>query len=51
MCLRDWFAGMALAHPYTQGDDAPTNVDKTAEWAYSVADALIAVKRKTEKGL
>ena len=40
MTLRDWFAGQALAHPYTRDDkDDP---DTVAIWAYQVADSMLA---------
>jgi hypothetical protein len=39
MFLRDWFAGQALANSYTDNDASP---DKVAEWAYHVADAMLA---------
>lgn len=44
--LRDWFAGMALCHPYSQTDDCASNAGKTAAWAYEIADAMLA-KRAT----
>jgi hypothetical protein len=40
MSLRDWFAGQALAHPYTH-DSRATNI---AELAYLIADAMIAAQ-------
>lgn len=43
MTLRDWFAGQSLANPYTAHENSP---DKTAEWAYQVADAMIAARDK-----
>ena len=39
MWLRDWFAGQALANRYTQDEN---NEQKVAQWAYLVADAMIA---------
>ncbi len=39
MSLRDWFAGQALVR--MQGTPA-----KTAEWAYKVADAMLAERAK-----
>lgn len=39
MSLRDYFAACALSHPYTAHETDP---DKIAEWAYQVADALLA---------
>ena len=44
MTLRDWFAGQALAAAYTQHENSP---DKTAEWAYQVADAMLAAREPT----
>lgn len=45
MSMRDWFAGMALQSiirryekPYMEADDA--------EWAYSIADAMLAEREK-----
>ena len=46
MSLRDWFAGMALAHPYAQGDDTHMNANKAAAWAYELADAMLAEREK-----
>lgn len=42
MTLRDWFAGQALANPYTAHENSP---DKIGEWAYQVADAMIAARK------
>lgn len=42
MSLRDWFAGLALANQYTQHDCDP---HKVAEWAYHIADAMIAARK------
>lgn len=44
MNLRDYFAAKALANPYTTHDSAP---DKVAEWAYQVADAMLAARQAT----
>jgi len=41
MSLRDYFAAKALANPYTYHDGNP---DKVAEWAYSVADAMLKAR-------
>jgi len=41
MSLRDWFAGQALATAYAQHETSP---DNTAEWAYQVADAMLAAR-------
>jgi len=41
MTLRDWFAGQALANPRTFPQDWSTPAD-IAEWAYGLADAMIA---------
>ena len=43
MTLRDWFAGQALANRYTQDEN---NEQKVAQWAYLVADAMIAEREK-----
>ena len=43
MSLRDWFAGQALANVYTASETSP---DKAAEWAYQLADAMIAARSK-----
>lgn len=40
--LRDTFAGQALANTYTAHEGSP---DKIAEWAYQVADAMIAARK------
>lgn len=42
MSLRDYFAGQALFHQYSQGD----NPDKSAEWAYTLADAMLEARKK-----
>lgn len=39
--LRDYFAGQALLNPYTANESYPA---KIAEWAYQIADAMIAAK-------
>lgn len=41
MTLRDYFAGQALANLYTANENSP---DKIGEWAYQVADAMIAAR-------
>jgi len=41
MCLRDWFAGQALATAYAQSEQSP---DDAAKWAYQVADAMLAAR-------
>ncbi len=43
MSLRDYFAAMSLAHPYSGLSDDPsmTAPDQTADWAYNIADAMI----------
>lgn len=46
MTRRQWYAGMALAHPYTMHE---SNTEKVAEWAFNVADAMIA-REKSETG-
>ena len=48
MSLRDWFAGMALNHPYAQSDDTYMHGGKAAAWAYELADAMIAEREKEE---
>lgn len=42
MTLRDWFAGQALAHNYTENEGDP---NKAAEWAYQLADAMIEARK------
>lgn len=42
MSLRDWFAGQALVSPYTHHEGSP---GKIAEWAYDIADAMIAARK------
>lgn len=44
MTLRDYFAAKALANIYTNDEGNP---DKVAEWAYQVADAMLAKRRAT----
>lgn len=44
MSLRDWFAGQALATAYAQHEGSP---DRTAEWAYQVADAMLKARDAT----
>ena len=39
--LRDHFAGLALSHPYAYHD---SDVAKAAEWAYQLADAMMAAR-------
>jgi hypothetical protein len=48
MSLRDWFAGQALAHPYTQVEDACNHAAKTAHWAYELADAMLAARKEAQ---
>lgn len=45
MSLRDWFAGKALANVYTASE---TNPDKIADWAYQIADAMLAARAAHE---
>ena len=51
MTLRDWFAGQALVgiitSPFTS-EDAIGNFGKGAQWAYEMADAMLA-QRGTEE--
>jgi hypothetical protein len=42
MTLRDWFAGQALA---MSTPDSPKNL---AEWAYAVADAMLAKRERSK---
>lgn len=47
MSLRDWFAGQALAclrHP-----DDHTDRACNAEWAYQIADAMLAARKEPHK--
>ena len=48
MSLRDWFAGMALNHPYAQSDDTYMHGGKAAAWAYELADAMLQERDKEE---
>ena len=41
MTLRDYFAGLALSHPYAFHD---SDVAKAAEWAYQLADAMLIAR-------
>jgi hypothetical protein len=41
MLLRDYFAAKALVHVYTLHEKQP---DKVAEWAYQIADAMLAAR-------
>ena len=43
MTLRDYFAAKALSNAYTQHHGNP---DKVAEWAYEVADAMLAAREE-----
>lgn len=45
LSLRDWFAGQALSNEYTQSENDP---DKIAEWAYQIADAMLAARTSRE---
>lgn len=42
MTLRDWFAGQALANVYTAHE---ANHEKVVEWAYQIADAMLAARK------
>lgn len=44
MSLRDWFAGMALASQYVEETDES---ERTARWAYQVADAMLKHRAQT----
>lgn len=44
MSLRDWFAGQALANPYTTHESEPGRI---ARWAYQIADAMLAARKAT----
>ena len=46
MSLRDWFAGQALANVYASHDCKPGIV---AEWAYEVADAMLAQRNENKE--
>jgi len=45
MTLRDYFAAAALNHPYTASEGYP---DKSAEWAYQLADAMMFARETKE---
>lgn len=42
MSLRDWFAGQALGTAYC--NETTADADKVAEWAYQIADAMLAAR-------
>ncbi len=44
MDLRDWFAGKVLSNMDFKGETPA----RAADWAYSVADAMLAEKAKAE---
>lgn len=46
MTLRDWFAGQALAGILTRNCAAATINETAAEWAYKIADAMLAARAK-----
>lgn len=46
MALRDYFAAKALLSPYIFDDSTP---HKIAQWAYIIADAMLAVREKSTK--
>jgi len=52
MSLRDYFAGQALAHPYTQYKPGMVkredSTSDAAQRAYWMADAMITTKRRRE---
>jgi hypothetical protein len=43
MSLRDWLAGQALTTVYA--NETNSDPDKVAEWAYQIADAMIAARK------
>lgn len=45
MTLRDWFAGQALANSRTFPGDW-TAICSIADWAYQIADAMLAERAK-----
>ena len=46
MSLRDYFAGQALAHPATHANTAfQTPPKEAAQWAYEIADAMLAARK------
>jgi hypothetical protein len=46
MSLRDWFAGMALSG--TIETNASADDARFAQWAYNVADAMLAARKDTK---
>lgn len=46
MSLRDWFAGQALAGLASASDTASWPSDEFASMAYTIADAMLAERRK-----
>lgn len=45
MSLRDWFAGQALSNQYAQHEG---DCHKVAEWAFHIADAMLAAREVTK---
>lgn len=45
MTLRDWFAGQVLSNMDFRGETP----SRAADWAYSVADAMLAEKFKADE--
>lgn len=43
LSLRDYFAAAALANPYCASENSP---DRAAEWAYQLADAMLAARER-----
>ena len=48
MTLRDWFAGQSLGHipELLKANDRNRSVGQIAQWAYCVADAMLAERAK-----
>lgn len=53
--LRDWFAGMAMSGMVSEGiygdDHGNKRYDLEAEWAYTLADAMLAERNKDQPEL
>ena len=50
MCLRDWFAGLAMQGLIASNDDgAGDRIDEVPEYAYQIADAMIVEREAARK--
>lgn len=46
MTLRDWFAGMVVSSGIVTEDGRAVSPQGVAQWAYGVADAMLAERSK-----